>query len=334
MPTTCLQKIIITFIFFIGLQLQAQPKATEIKELTFAHLEKGYDFLISNQPDLALIEYNKALELDDTNHNAYYNIALIYAKSGQQLKAIEICDTALLKCSEDLVSFYLTKANCLSDIEKFEEALPLYHKTLLLEAPDSNNNSHYNLGYTYFKLKKWESAILYLNEYLEKGDRENGNYNDALFYTATCYNEMKKYNEALTYFNRALKESTFYSYYFNKAETLMNLNQADEALATIDEGLKYNPEKADLYFKKHQIYKTLKQTEKSNEQLKTAYKINPNDGDIVLDMGVMYKQDNQIDLAIKFNHKCIKLKENISGAYGNLAIIYADNELRKDSAQY
>lgn len=307
-----------------------QPKEKNTDQLIDNYLNKGYKYSKNKQPDLAMIEYNRALELDNTNHNAYYNIALIYAKSHQQLKAISICDKALQVCTEDFVDFYRVKANCYSDIGQFEESLPLYHKVLLLEVPDSKNNTHYNLGYTYFKLHKWESASIFLKEYLETG--EEGNYNDALFYLGTCYNQLGNYSVAIEYFDQAIAGSPYYTYYYNKSESLMNLNKKEEALAVIDEALVNNPDKADLYFKKAQIYNSLRQKEKANTELKRAHEIDPTDTDIVLDMGVMYERDNQMDMAIKMYKKCIDLKSNLSGAYGNLASIYNDNELKRDSA--
>lgn len=321
-------------LFFIGLSIYSQPKQREGDLLINDYLTKGYDYQLEGKSDLAMIEYDRVLKLDNTNNTAYYNIALIYAKSGQQPKAIEICEKALQFCTGDLVDFYLMKANCYSDIGKFEEALPLYHKTLLLEVPDSNNNTHYNLGYTYFKLHKWQSAIVYLKEYLEKGEKENGNYNDALFYVGSCYNQLGNDNEAILYFDKAIAQKPYYSYFFNKSESLIKLNRKEEALKVIETALMNNPDNAELYFKKAQIYNSLKQPEKANTELKRAYEINPADTDILLDMGVMYEHDNQIGMAIKMYKKCIQLKDNLSGAYGNLANIYSNNELKKDSAFY
>jgi tetratricopeptide (TPR) repeat protein len=329
-----LKKLSFLLLLLTVVSTAAQPGQKDKNEIIYDLLHKGYEYQVNGQPDLAMIEYNKVLDLDSTNNTAYYNIALIYAKSKQEPKAIAICDKALQVCTENLVEFYLMKANCFSGMGQFEEALPLYHKTLLLEVPDSNNNTHYNLGYTYFKLQKWESAIVYLKEYLEKGEEENGNYYDGLFYLGTCFHQLAKYNEAIQYFDQAIAGKPFYSYYYNKSESLMNLNKKEEALKVIDEGLVGNPDNAELYFKKAQIYNSLRQKEKANTELKRAYEIDPTDTDVVLDMGVMYELDNQIDMAIKMYKKCIDLKSNLSGAYGNLANIYNDNELKKDSALY
>jgi tetratricopeptide (TPR) repeat protein len=329
-----LKKASFLFFLFVVLSTAAQPGQKGKKGLIDDSLHKGYDYQVNGKLDLAMIEYNRVLELDSTNNTAYYNIALIYAKSEQQLKAIAICDKALQVCTEDLASFYLMKANCYSGMGQFEEALPLYHKTLLLEVPDSNNNTHYNLGYTYFKLHKWESAVVFLKEYLETGEEEDGCYYDALFYLGSCYNQLENYNEAIHYFDQAIAGKPYYSYYYNKSESLMNLNKKEEALKVIDEGLVGNPDNAELYFKKAQIYNSLRQKEKANVELKHAYKIDPTDTDIVLNMGVMYEHDNQMDMAIKMYKRCVELKSNLPGAYGNLANIYSGNELKKDSALY
>jgi tetratricopeptide (TPR) repeat protein len=333
-PFFLFKKSLFLFLLLFVVSAFAQPKQKKTEKLINDYLEAGNLYVENNQPDLAIIEFNKVLELDDTNSIAYYNTALIYAKSEQEPKAIAICDKALQVCTEDLVDFYRMKANCYSGMGQFEDALSLYHKVLVLEPSDSNDNTHYNLGYTYFKLNKWESAVVFLKEYLENDETENGNYVDALFYLGTCYNQLGDYNKAIEYFDKAITNTPFYSYYFNKADALMNLNNQDEALKVIDEGLVNNPDKADLYFKKAKIYNALNQKEKANIELKHAYKIDPTDTDIVLDMGVMYENDNQIDLAIKMYKDCIKLKSNLSGAYGNLANIYSVNELKKDSALY
>ncbi|MDI3320356.1 tetratricopeptide repeat protein [Pinibacter soli] len=328
-------KITFLFLIFITQSVFAQPKHKKTDDqLITDYLHKGYDYQVNKQPDLAVIEYDKVLKLDSTNPTAYYNTALIYANSKQTLKAIAICDKALQLCTEDLADFYRTKANCYSDLHQFEESLPLFHKALLLEGSEADDNTYYNLGYSYFKLQKWESAIVYLNKYLERGDEKSGSVSDALFFLATCYSESGDDNKAIQYFDQAIAKSPHYSYYYNKAETLMNLNKKDEALKVINQALVNYPDKADLYFKKSQIYTSLKQTEKAKTELKHGYEIDSTNTNILLDMGVIYKHDNQIDMAITMYKKCIELKDNLSGAYGNLALIYGDIELKRDSALY
>ncbi len=326
------QKSIKTFLiqffiicFFIT---NAQPDSDKIEFLITDFLNKGYDYQIAKKDNLAIVEYDKVIKLDKSNKTAYYNLSLIYANSERQLKAIEIADIALANCSEELNDFYRLKANCLSDLKKYDEALPVYHQALMLEPSDSNLN--YNLGYTYFMTKKWESALLYLKEYIQNGDAEEGNYDDALFYIATCYHSLKKYEDAIKYFDKAIDSNQYYTYYFNKVESLLELQQYKEALKTINQAIEINPDKAILYHKRYYVLTTLKRNNEAILDLKKAYQLDPNDGEVLLDMGVINERENNIVQATIFYQKCIDTKQNIAGAYSNLANIYSSNKLMNE----
>lgn len=297
------------------------------------YLQSGFKLTKQNQTKEAIQQYKKALKIDPENHYAYYNIGLIYAKAKQFNEAISVIDEAIVNCKSDIGSFYRLKANCLSDMGRYEESLPLFFKDLE-EGSKDVSNVNFNLGYTYTKLKKYESALLYLNKFIEVESVRGGKCNDAYFYMGTCYMELKDYASAVNYYNLALANSEFYSYYYNKAEALHQLNKNDEAIATVSEGIKNNPNKETLYHKRYQIYRDLKQKDKSFEDLKKAYLINPNEPDVLFDMGTYYSEDNRMDEAIKCYHKCIALNKNLTGAYNNLGNIYKENKLRSDSAEF
>ncbi len=120
------------FIFFVAIT-SAQPKETKIDLLISEFLNKGYDYQIDKKDDLAIIEYEKVLKLDKSNKTAYFNLGLIYAKSDRELKAIELADLALKNCTSELNDFYSLKGNCYSSLKRYEEALPMFHKSLMLE---------------------------------------------------------------------------------------------------------------------------------------------------------------------------------------------------------
>jgi len=296
--------------------------------------EKGYEYFVNKEIDKARETLQKVIELDDSNSYAYYNIALSYAKEGKEEKAIEIVDKALQVCTEDLDDFYRLKANCYSGLERFEEALPLFHKTLLLEESSYDENTHYNLGYTYYMLQKWESALIYLNDYVENGIEENGNFVDALFYIGTSYHQLKDYEKAISYFDRAIEIKPYYTYIFNKAASLSKIGKRQEALKLIDSAIEKKPNESQFFYKKYQVYLQINETEKANIALKKANVLQPNDPDILLDLGVAYFKENKIDSAKYYYQKCIPLKKSKFDVYNNLANLYAQNEITKDSAVY
>lgn len=317
---------------FLTLRAQSTVSAKEEKQLN-EYLQNGFSFTKQNQTKEAIQQYKKALKIDPKNHNAYYNLGLIYAKTKQLDEAIVIVDQGILNCKGDLGSFYRLKANCLSDMGRYKESLPLFFKDLEEGSTDSSN-VNYNLGYTYIKLKEYENALLYLNKFIEVESVRGGKCNDAYFYAATCYMELKDYASAVSFYDLALTDSKFYSYYYNKAEALHQLNKNEEAIATVSEGIENNLDKEILYHKRYQIYRDLKQKDKSFEDLKKAYLINPSEPDVLFDMGTYYSEDNRMDDAIKCYHKCIALNKNLTGAYNNLANIYKENRLKSDSAEF
>ena len=212
--------------------------------------------------------------------------------------------------------------------------MPLYHKTLLITQNQSYRNVNYNLGYTYFKLHQYESAILYLKQYVEYEEKEKGNYADALFYIGTSYLELKKDTNALEYLDKAIAVQERFSYFINKAEVYSSMGRNKEAIALIDYALKKNQNNEELYHKRYQLYRALSQKDQAYTDLKKAYAINPKNGNILLDMGVMYENDNKIELSKTMYRKCIEYNTNIDGAYGNLANLYSKSETTKDSALF
>lgn len=321
---------IFSFLFF---NANAQKLSTKDKDLVQAHLEKGYEYITNGEDSLSLIEYQKALAIDSVNHNAFDNIILIHAKNGREQLAIQIANIAIGRCKEDLADFYRHKANCIASLEKFEEALPVYLKAYELEPENANLN--YNYGYCYFELKQWENAIKYLKIYEEIDNRNEGNFNDAMFYLGTSYQHLNKFDEALEYFDKAIEAEPFYSYFYNKAEVLLDQNNFPEALKTVNAGLELFPDTAELYHKRYNVYKKMNQIENANLDLKKAYAMQPNNSDYLIDMGVFYKSENNIENAIECYKKCIENKENVAGAYCNLAGIYEKNDLtQKEAIEY
>ncbi len=147
---------------------------------------------------------------------------------------------------------------------------------------------------------------------------------------ATCYHSLKKYEEAIKYFDKAIDNNPYYTYYFNKTETLLELQQYNEALKTINQAIEVYPDEAILYHKRYYVLNSLKKNNEAILDLKTAHKLDPNNGDILLDMGLIYERENNIEQATIYYQKCIDTKQNIAGAYSNLAHIYSENKLLKE----
>ncbi len=102
----------------------------------------------------------------------------------------------------------------LSGLKNYPGAIAQYQKALAMpeaaKHPDGIK-AYYGLGYAYFNNKEYEKAISPFEKYIRKLDENkvNWNYADALLRLADSHYAMKRYNEALTYYDNAINKRTF-----------------------------------------------------------------------------------------------------------------------------
>ena len=313
------------------------------QKLIDKNLKKGFSLASKEENNKAIAKYEKVLELDPINSNAYYNLALLYAKSDQTLKAINFVDKALTLVDDDndnadASDLYLLKANCLSDMDEYKKALPFYEKSLSIDP--GNLNAHYNLGYTYFQLGQWQDAIAHFDQYIKIGndedeeeeEEEDSDYTAALSYTGQAYFQLKQYQKAIEYYDFAIQKNPEYRYFLLKVDSLKEMNRDPEVLVTFKQALTKHPKAAVLYHQRYQFHRDKNRLEEAYIDLKKAFALEPENTDYIFDMGVMYQKNNQMEQAIVQYEKCIAQNKNVDQAYGNMATIYSKSELTLDKA--
>ena len=293
----------------------------------------AYDQMQSGDYKNSIDSYNKLLKLNPNNNRAIYNIAWIYATNRQPIDAIKYAKEALLlKNITKKEQFYRIIANCYTELDSLDQAIPYYKKAL-----DINPNdilTIYNYGYNRFKKHDFEKSIELLKKSLVPNEKIN-NRGDIYFYIGTAYSEMKMYPLAVTYLDSAISISDFENYYANKAEALSRSNDNARALLATQEGIRNNPNSSILYFKQHQIKKKLNRIPESEDDLRKAYSLNKQDASILLDMGVLMQDQNRSQEALDLYKKSLQLGgEMPSKIYSNIANIYSNNKLTADSADF
>ncbi len=89
---------------------------------------------------------------------------------------------------------------------KFEQAAPNYLKVLEEgeENPSLILKARYGLGYTYFNLQQYDRALFSFKEFVSKAPNNQPNLADGTLRLADCYFVSKAYNDALTYYKKAI----------------------------------------------------------------------------------------------------------------------------------
>jgi tetratricopeptide (TPR) repeat protein len=123
-----------------------------------------------NQPQLAVGEFERALQYDPHNINTYLNTGLAYSSLGQSRDALEVFKRGMETAkrgqeTEHLVQFMIYCGQLYEQLEEEQEALKMYHDALV-EGPDYSQ-VWYLAGCIYANQEKKEQAQKYFSEAIQ-----------------------------------------------------------------------------------------------------------------------------------------------------------------------
>jgi tetratricopeptide (TPR) repeat protein len=164
------------------------------------YVELGYAQQYSNDPDNAIVNYNKALELDGDQVLAYRYLGNIYCNVKDDYQNAL---TNYLKYIKDLTDvdevIYYNIGFCENELGNYDDAV-LYLKKAVDEKTD-DADAYYEMGWAYYKLNQGDEAIdAFTNSKYYKPD----NYRPYLG-LGNVYRDLKnKTDDALNYYTKAL----------------------------------------------------------------------------------------------------------------------------------
>ncbi|MCD4675665.1 MAG: tetratricopeptide repeat protein [Desulfobacula sp.] len=141
--------------------LEERTKAGRVSEAT-SYFDFATQFIKEKRFPEAISNFRKAIRMDPDFCEAYTNLAVAYAKSGENHKAAGVLKKALTKNPDEDYLVYLNLAQVYRrfDNEKAEQA---YKKSI--ELHPFPKNAYFNFGEFYWRLKKFDQAV----ENIEKG---------------------------------------------------------------------------------------------------------------------------------------------------------------------
>jgi len=155
-------------------------------------LQLGREQLSADQNEHAQQNLMQGLLLagEKSDPGDWYNLALSLYRQNKPGQAVPFCRTVLkMENAPDLDAQQLL-ANCLYDIDAFDEAAELYQKVLVQQA--DNHDVLVNLGFTLEILGRQEEAI----PILEKAVAQDGKNRDLYASLSRCYASVGKDDES------------------------------------------------------------------------------------------------------------------------------------------
>ena len=214
---------------------------------------------------------------------------------------------------------------CYNELEMFNEALDALKKEEAAK-PDDKAANWQEIGYAYKGLKKYDDAILYFN----KAIAEDPEY--ALPYKERGYAYYRKadYNKALNDFNKyaSLKEDiTDVDFYYDKAWCENELEKYSDAVTSLNKCVSLDENYADAYSELGFSYFKLKRNDEALESYRKANNLDPKKQLGILGMAdVFYTNLKSYDSAIYYFEKATSFNKTNKLLYYKLGWCYNDKE--------
>ncbi|MDM8538022.1 YcaO-like family protein, partial [Desulfobacterales bacterium HSG17] len=154
----------------------------------------------NNPAGLAILELKKAEKLLPNKYYTQFYLGTSYLDLNDPETALEHLENAmkLNPAAQDIPSIYSYMGVCLRDLEKYNQALDVLEKGILMDS--ERTDIHNLMGFCYFKLKEHEKAIECFKKVLEIDPGSAIDYANI----ASNYREMGQKEKAIAYYEMAL----------------------------------------------------------------------------------------------------------------------------------
>ncbi|MDP4267942.1 MAG: tetratricopeptide repeat protein [Bacteroidota bacterium] len=253
--------------------------------MAFAYNNLGY-YYYTREPkqfDKSLDQYNQSIKVDSTFHRAlsnrgvlYFNIAPLKGDSAPFCYKQAIIDfTKALKYKGDNTDALIGRANTLSQIGRYKEALPDYNHYLryIEKANDTKIDdiakAYQWRGTAYLKTNNPDSAMLDFDHALKL---EPGN-GEALYWKGLVYYNKNDFPKAIEYFNQSTSVNPkFADPYSWRGLALSTLKRHAEAIKDFSMAVQLNPHDVPSLINRAYSYSELGKYKESYNDLITAKK--------------------------------------------------------------
>ena len=231
-------------------------QAIEIFPTKDAYNNRGNAYSKKHRYDLAIIDYNSAIEMDSSYADAYYNRGNAYYRMHEYNKAILDFNKSIA-LNEDDAEAYMSRGAAYLRKDMYEKAIDDFIMTLELD-PDYFE-TYCNLGDAFFAKGDYDNALIYYSKFIEKRPKDAYAYNNRGY----VYINTKEFGLAQVDFDRAIELCPDNPEYFDsRADLFIVLKEYEKALKDVKVGLSLKPSE-DL----HELL--MKKKERCEEMLKS-----------------------------------------------------------------
>jgi len=270
-------------VIFIVIFTILTPKETLAAVDASSYFVKGNQYLANHQYSEAIIEYQKALQINPYYKEAYLNL-------GNAFQAIQLFKEAIsqyqkaIKLDKEYVDAYINLGQCYEKQNRLEKAKATIKKALELDPV--NPEAHFNLANVLHKENRIKESI---KEYLQTTKIDSTHF--------------QSYIKLGDIYFKDLKDDKKASYYYHLAQ-------------------KTDPKDETSYIKLGEMYSQKKLFDKAIWEYKKATTLNPKNPFLIAQYGLLYLTMKEYNNALPLYKKLVNLRPDNSLAHYTLAVTY------------
>jgi len=274
----------------------------------------------------AISEYQRAIDLDSSNSQAYAGLGLAYESQKDLRKALDtylvlqsqLASNVLL--SQKLIGLYYNLNFLDSAIAQARTAAELFPNEISLKKL---------LGSLYFAQRNYAQA-----ESLFKGLlKANQNDEDAILHLGRIDLLQKNYAGAEARFRQVLSiNDTLMDAWFSLASTYIEQGKYSEADSLYQESIARSSDTVSVYLAKGIGYGRAKKYFEAEKSFRVALEVRPKDAGILLALGNLHQQQGQNQVAEKYFSQVLDQEPDHPVALNNLGYLWAEQGVKLDKS--
>lgn len=191
----------VVLVLFLTACATTQVNKVDNVKMAEGYYMKGVSYLQKKNYELANVEFQRSIQTDKKNKNAYFALGSISETMGKFADAERYYEAAL-----DIDPQYSEAYNAMGVVysrqERWQDALKAFNKALENKLYTTPHIAYYNMAHVYMAQKNYEKAIEAYRE-----SKRFANYDQTIYELGTALFEAGKVKEAIAEFNEGVSLS-------------------------------------------------------------------------------------------------------------------------------
>ncbi|HKR11531.1 MAG TPA: tetratricopeptide repeat protein [Pyrinomonadaceae bacterium] len=293
-----------------ALQLLDNPtEEAEFYAKGVAQYELGND-------DLAIVNFDKAIQLDSQKAARYLSRGLAYYRKKDHDRAIADFDKAI-QLESALTGAYVNRGEIYNARGEYDRAIADFDKAIEIEPQQAS--TYMKRGNAYFMKNNLDRTISNLDKAIQL------NPNNAGFYglRATVHAMKRDYLQAILDCDKALHlDPDDVQTYSVRANAYSDIGDYDRSIADFDKVVQLKPDDIKAYLGRGKAYFEKGNYDRSIADLQRAIELDPQSAEAYITRGIAYARKNDLDRAFVDFEKAIQLRPQYGFGYYNRGRVY------------